>query len=168
MPPDGSAVRSTPDRCRTDARRRRGGGIGVASHAKFNNNIGWIVLSALAWPSAKIGGCLSLCAGYRATARPLAALAQSPEGMGAAQILSRPPPPPHNILMPASATLTATHTLALVCDHLSDDLSGLSLRRWPLPALGPADARVQMHAASLNFPDLLMTRGLYQFKPALP
>ena len=65
-------------------------------------------------------------------------------------------------------TPTPTDTLALVCDRLSDDLSGLSLRRWPLPALGPADARVQMHAASLNFPDLLMTRGLYQFKPALP
>ena len=63
---------------------------------------------------------------------------------------------------------TPTHTLALVCDHLSDDLSGVSLRRWPLPALGPADVRVVMHAASLNFPDLLMTRGLYQFKPAQP
>jgi NADPH2:quinone reductase len=59
-------------------------------------------------------------------------------------------------------------TLALVCDHLSDDLSGLTLRRWPLPAMGAADVRVAMHAVSLNFPDLLMTRGLYQFKPALP
>jgi NADPH2:quinone reductase len=58
--------------------------------------------------------------------------------------------------------------LALVCDRLSDDLSGLSLRRWPLAALGPADVRVAMHAVSLNFPDLLMTRGLYQFRPALP
>ena len=59
-------------------------------------------------------------------------------------------------------------TLALVCQHLSDDLSGLALRRWPLPPLGAADVRVVMHAASLNFPDLLMTRGLYQFKPPLP
>ena len=59
-------------------------------------------------------------------------------------------------------------TLALVCDHLSDDLSGLTLRRLPLPALGAADVRVAMHAVSLNFPDLLMTRGLYQFRPALP
>ena len=63
---------------------------------------------------------------------------------------------------------TPTDTLALVCDRLSDDLSGVSLRRWPLPAVGAGDVRVQMHAASLNFPDLLMTRGLYQFKPALP
>jgi len=59
-------------------------------------------------------------------------------------------------------------TLALVCDHLSDDLSGLSLRRWPLPPLGERDVRVAVHAVALNFPDLLMTRGLYQFKPPLP
>ena len=63
---------------------------------------------------------------------------------------------------------TSEDTLAWVCDHLSDDLSGLSLRRWPLPAMGAGDARVAIAAASLNFPDLLMTRGLYQFKPALP
>ena len=62
----------------------------------------------------------------------------------------------------------AADTLALVCEQLSDDLSGLRLRRWPLPAVGAQDVRVAMHAASLNFPDLLMTRGLYQFKPPLP
>lgn len=60
------------------------------------------------------------------------------------------------------------HPLALVCESLSDDLSGLVLRRWPLPALGPADVRVAMHAVALNFPDLLMTRGAYQVKPPLP
>ena len=59
-------------------------------------------------------------------------------------------------------------TLALVNEHLSDDLSGLVLRRWPLPPVGPADVRVAMAAVSLNFPDLLMTRGLYQFRPPLP
>ena len=59
-------------------------------------------------------------------------------------------------------------TLALVCEHLSDDMSGLALRRWQLPAMGPADVRVTMHATSLNFPDLLMTRGLYQFRPPIP
>ena len=63
---------------------------------------------------------------------------------------------------------TPQDTLALVCERLSDDLSGVGLQRWALPALGPADVQVRMHAAALNFPDLLMTRGLYQFKPALP
>ena len=59
-------------------------------------------------------------------------------------------------------------TLALVCDQLSNDLSGVALRRWTPPALGPADVRVKLHAVALNFPDLLMTRGGYQFKPPLP
>ncbi len=36
----------------------------------------------------------------------------------------------------------------------------------PPPAAG--EARVKMRAASLNFPDLLMTQGKYQFKPDLP
>lgn len=63
---------------------------------------------------------------------------------------------------------TPTHTLALVCDRLSPDLSGVALQSLPLPPLGPADVRVQMQAAALNFPDLLMTQGLYQYKPALP
>lgn len=61
-----------------------------------------------------------------------------------------------------------TDTLALVCEHLADNLASLQLRRWALPALGPADVRVGMAAVALNFPDLLMTRGLYQFKPPLP
>ncbi len=61
-----------------------------------------------------------------------------------------------------------TDTLALVCEHLADDLASLQLRRWPLLPLGPADVRVAMAAVALNFPDLLMTRGLYQFKPPVP
>ena len=63
---------------------------------------------------------------------------------------------------------TPTDTLALVCEHLADELASLRLRRWPLPALGPGDVRVAVAAVSLNFPDLLMTRGLYQFKPPVP
>lgn len=69
---------------------------------------------------------------------------------------------------PPTMTTSPSDTLALVCEHLSDDLSGLAVRRWPLPPLGPDDVRVAMGAVSLNFPDLLMTRGLYQVKPTLP
>jgi len=58
--------------------------------------------------------------------------------------------------------------LALVCHTLSDDLSGVSLERIAVPSPGPGQALVQIAAASVNFPDLLMTRGGYQFKPALP
>src|SRR3546814_3308171 len=38
----------------------------------------------------------------------------------------------------------------------------------PLPALGPKDVRIKVHAAGLNFPDTLMIAGKYQVKPAFP
>ncbi|MEK9720844.1 MAG: alcohol dehydrogenase catalytic domain-containing protein, partial [Quisquiliibacterium sp.] len=58
--------------------------------------------------------------------------------------------------------------LALVCRALSDDLSGVAIESIDLPAPGPGQALVRIAAASVNFPDLLMTRGGYQFKPELP
>ena len=57
---------------------------------------------------------------------------------------------------------------ALRVERLSDDLSGVTLADLPAPARAPGEVLVQVHAASLNFPDLLMTRGEYQFKPELP
>lgn len=67
-----------------------------------------------------------------------------------------------------TAPQDAASTRALVCHQLSNDLSGVALARWPLGAPGPGQARVRMQAVALNFPDLLMTRGLYQFKPPVP
>ena len=57
---------------------------------------------------------------------------------------------------------------ALRVDRLSDDLSGMSLADLPAPLRGSGEVLVQVRAASLNFPDLLMTRGEYQFKPEAP
>jgi NADPH2:quinone reductase len=57
---------------------------------------------------------------------------------------------------------------ALRVEHLSDNLSGVALADIPAPARAPGEVLVRVHAASLNFPDLLMTRGEYQFKPAVP
>lgn len=57
---------------------------------------------------------------------------------------------------------------ALLVESLSDDLSGLRLADLPEPVPGPGEVLIAVRAASLNFPDLLMTRGAYQFKPALP
>jgi NADPH:quinone reductase len=37
-----------------------------------------------------------------------------------------------------------------------------------VPEPRPAEVRLRVHAASLNFPDVLMCRGEYQVKPALP
>ena len=36
------------------------------------------------------------------------------------------------------------------------------------PALAPGQLLIDVHAAGVNFPDLLMTRGEYQVKPDLP
>mgnify|MGYP002777102946 FL=1 len=57
---------------------------------------------------------------------------------------------------------------ALRVEYLSDDLSGVTLGDGPAPIRAPGEVLVRVRAASLNFPDLLMTRGQYQFKPAVP
>ena len=57
---------------------------------------------------------------------------------------------------------------ALEVQALSPDLSGCRLVDAPMPQRRPGQVLVRVRAASLNFPDLLMTRGGYQFKPELP
>jgi NADPH2:quinone reductase len=57
---------------------------------------------------------------------------------------------------------------ALVCRELSEDFSRTGLEDRPMPLPGPGEVRVRVCAASLNFPDLLMLRGLYQFRPDPP
>lgn len=46
--------------------------------------------------------------------------------------------------------------------------SAIRLAELPDPVPGKRQVVVQVESAGLNFPDLLMTRGLYQMKPALP
>ena len=53
------------------------------------------------------------------------------------------------------------------CDSL-DGVAALQWRETPTPEPGPGQVRVAIEAASLNFPDLLIVEGKYQFKPALP
>lgn len=57
---------------------------------------------------------------------------------------------------------------ALRVEHLSGDLSGIALVDHPTPVRAPGEVLVAVRAASLNFPDLLMTQGGYQFKPEVP
>jgi NADPH:quinone reductase len=57
---------------------------------------------------------------------------------------------------------------ALVVDHLAPDYAGVAVREIETPTPGPGEVRVRVQAAAVNFPDLLMTRGEYQFKPPLP
>jgi NADPH2:quinone reductase len=57
---------------------------------------------------------------------------------------------------------------ALVCERLSQDLSGLRVVSRAAQELRAGEVRIAVAAAAVNFPDLLMTRGAYQFKPPLP
>lgn len=56
---------------------------------------------------------------------------------------------------------------ALLCTrHGEPEL--LELSEVPLPQPGPGQVRIAVQAAGVNFPDTLIIRNLYQFKPALP
>ncbi|MDZ4760327.1 MAG: NADPH:quinone oxidoreductase family protein [Alphaproteobacteria bacterium] len=57
---------------------------------------------------------------------------------------------------------------ALVVEALTADFSRIGLRQVARPAPGPREALVRVEAASLNFPDLLMLKGEYQFRPEPP
>ena len=57
---------------------------------------------------------------------------------------------------------------ALQVQQLSPDFSGCGVSEVPVPEPGPGEARIAIRAAGINFPDILMTRGDYQFKPPLP
>ncbi|MFW2349192.1 NADPH:quinone oxidoreductase family protein [Qipengyuania sp.] len=54
---------------------------------------------------------------------------------------------------------------AIVVRELSPDLSGVELAEIGRPE---GEVLVRVRAASLNYPDLLMTQGKYQFKPEPP
>jgi len=49
-----------------------------------------------------------------------------------------------------------------------DDFGAIALAEAPDPTPGANDVLVEVRAASLNFPDVLMARGLYQVKPPVP
>lgn len=57
---------------------------------------------------------------------------------------------------------------ALICTELALDLSGVSLADVDMPRIGPQDILVRNRAACINFPDMLMTEGKYQYRPDLP
>src|SRR5437763_13788536 len=56
---------------------------------------------------------------------------------------------------------------AVVCRALGPP-EQLKVERLPRPELTAGMVRVSLIAAGLNFPDLLMVQGLYQYRPALP
>jgi NADPH:quinone reductase len=56
---------------------------------------------------------------------------------------------------------------AWLCETL-DGVEALKWKELPTPEPAAGEVRIAIRAASLNFPDLLTVRGLYQFKPPLP
>ncbi|GEN99848.1 NADPH:quinone oxidoreductase [Novosphingobium sediminis] len=65
-------------------------------------------------------------------------------------------------------TKLPTHMHVLEVSELAPDLAGVGIAERPVPQPGAGQALVRIEAASLGFPDLLMTEGLYQAKPPLP
>ena len=56
---------------------------------------------------------------------------------------------------------------AWLCETL-DGVDALQWRELPTPEPKAGEVRIAIKAASLNFPDLLIVHGKYQFKPPLP
>lgn len=54
------------------------------------------------------------------------------------------------------------------CHEINDDISTVSLDDIDLPAPGGGEVQVAIKACAVNFPDILMIQGKYQFAPPLP
>ena len=52
---------------------------------------------------------------------------------------------------------------ALICNDLGST-DQLVIEEWPDPVAGPGQVLVRLHAAGINFPDILVIKGLYQVK----
>lgn len=59
-------------------------------------------------------------------------------------------------------------TRAVVCRELGLPDKLELATDWQVPELGPNDVRIKVAAAGLNFPDVLIIQGKYQFQPDLP
>lgn len=57
---------------------------------------------------------------------------------------------------------------AFTCQALSDDLSGCVMSDVDMPIARAGEVLISVHATSVNFPDILMCQGKYQFKPDPP
>src|SRR4051794_690611 len=55
-----------------------------------------------------------------------------------------------------------------ISKSIPEGIAALSLRTLPRPPLSPNEVRIQIHASALNYFDLLLLIGRYQYKPKLP
>ena len=57
---------------------------------------------------------------------------------------------------------------AIRVHEISANIGSVRLEEVSLPAPDPGELRLRVRACALNFPDLLMIQGKYQFKPEVP
>ena len=57
---------------------------------------------------------------------------------------------------------------SVLCRQINDDIGTVELAEIDLPSPGPGQICVRLKACAVNFPDLLMIQGKYQFHPPLP
>lgn len=55
-----------------------------------------------------------------------------------------------------------------LCHEISEDISTIRLQEIELPEPAADEIQIRVKACSVNFPDILMIQGKYQFKPPLP
>jgi NADPH2:quinone reductase len=61
-----------------------------------------------------------------------------------------------------------TDIQAIRCHEISEDIGAVRLETISLDPPGEGEVQVRLKACAVNFPDLLMIQGKYQFKPPLP
>src|SRR5262245_4240657 len=54
------------------------------------------------------------------------------------------------------------------CHAIADDIATVVSETIELPDPAPGEVQVRLKACAVNFPDILMIQGKYQFKPPLP
>ena len=59
-------------------------------------------------------------------------------------------------------------TRSIRCHTLSEDIRDLTLESHSLEKPAQDEVQIAIHACAVNFPDILMAQGRYQFKPPLP
>ena len=57
---------------------------------------------------------------------------------------------------------------AVRVNALSEDITAVDMEEIDLPAPREGEVQIRIRACAVNFPDLLMVQGKYQFKPPLP
>jgi NADPH2:quinone reductase len=55
-----------------------------------------------------------------------------------------------------------------LCHEISEDIASINLEEIELADPAESEVQIQVMACAVNFPDLLMIQGKYQFKPPMP